>query len=118
MNAGNQGSERKISEVFLEFSEPLWVRADRSATREELERALRVAWLAWNAMVADTLNADGAAVSRLREQMQDVPELTTVFDLMLRRKKSVFPHDLRLVKRYTVVDQDGQWRLRVEAAAV
>jgi hypothetical protein len=36
---------------------------------------------------------------------------------MIRRKKSLFGHDLRLVGEYKLVQHEGEWRLRVEARA-
>jgi hypothetical protein len=116
MTTDPQQTDRKISEVFLEFSEPLWVREDHKATRVEIERALKIAWLAWNSAVTDALRGEKEALGRLRENLVDAPEVLTVCELMLRRKMRLYAHDLRLVINYQIVGDDGEWRLQVKAA--
>jgi len=117
MTSKQQATGRKISEVFLEFSEPLWVTDGRTPTRAELERALRISWLVWNSAVSDAIGGNDAALRRLRESLGDVPAMLKVCELLLRRKKHLYAGDLRLITSYQIVDENGKWRLEVEAAA-
>jgi hypothetical protein len=117
MMTGPQETDRKISEVFLEFSEPLWVREGRKATRIEIERALKIAWLAWNSAVTDAIRGEEEALGRLRANLADTPEVLRVCELLLRRKRQLYSDDLRLVINYQIIDDDGEWRLQVKAAS-
>jgi hypothetical protein len=109
--------DTKISEAFLEFADPLLVKEQGPPTPEEVESVLRLASIAWNAVVFDTVRGNTDWVTKVRRQVADEPPLAALMEQMILRKKSLFGHDLRLVGEYKLVEQDGQWRLRVEARA-
>ena len=117
MTSKQPATGRKISEAFLEFSEPLWVTDGRTPTRAELERALKISWLVWNSAVSDAIGGNDAALRRLRESLGDVPAMLKVCELLLRRKKHLYAGDLRLITGYQIVDENGKWRLEVQAAS-
>lgn len=108
-------ADLKISEAFLRFSEPLWVRETGRASQVEMERALKLAWMVWNSAVVDALQGNNTAVERMRESLADTPEVLKVCELMLRRKLSVYGNDLRIIMDYQLEDDGGQWRLQVKA---
>jgi hypothetical protein len=109
--------DRKISEAFLEFAEPLLVKEQGPPTPEEIESVLRLASTAWNAVVFDTVRGNTDWVTKVRKQVADQPPLAALMERMILRKKSLFGHDLRLIGEYKLVEQGGEWRLRVEARA-
>ena len=109
--------DTKISEAFLEFAQPLLVKEQAPPTPEETENALKLAFMVWNAVVYDTIRGNTDWVTKVRKQVADHPPLAALMDQMTLRKKSLFGHDLRLVGEYKLVEQDGEWRLRVEARA-
>jgi hypothetical protein len=107
--------EPKISETFLEFAEPILGNEIGSLTAEEIEQALRVPFVVWNAVVYDTVHGNAEWVTRVREQVAQDPQLTLLIDGLITRKQTQFGHDLRLVGKYEIVETNGEWRLRVEA---
>jgi hypothetical protein len=107
--------EAKISETFLKFAEPILGNESGSLTAEEIEQALRVPFVVWNAVVYDTVHGNAEWVTRVREQVAQDPQLTLLIDGLITRKQTQFGHDLRLVGKYEIVETNGEWRLRVEA---
>jgi hypothetical protein len=106
-----------ISEAFLEFAEPVLVKEQGPPTPKEVESVLRLASTVWNAVVFDIVRGNTDWVTKVRKQVADQPPLAALMEQMILRKKSLFGHDLRLVGECTLVEQDGEWRLRVEARA-
>jgi hypothetical protein len=117
LTSEQKGTDRKISEAFLEFSEPLWVSEAGKPTRVELERALKLSWLVWNFSVTDAVRGTNDALARLRVSLEDTPGVLKVCELMLRRKQRLYAGDLRVITDYKIVDDGGEWRLQVKAAA-
>jgi hypothetical protein len=109
--------ERKISESFLEFAEPLLEFEDKPPTQDEVEKCLQLASTVWNAVVFDTVRGNTKFITQVRQLMAGHPPMTELVEAMILRKQSGFGHDLRLVGDYKVVQHDGEWRLRVEARA-
>jgi hypothetical protein len=107
--------EAKISETFLKFAEPILGNESSSLTAEEIEQALRIPFVVWNAVVYDTVHGNAEWVTRVREQVAQDPQLTLLIDGLITRKQTQFGHDLRLVGKYEIVETNGEWRLRVEA---
>jgi hypothetical protein len=106
--------ESKISTAFLEFAQPI-LGEEGSLTAEEIEQILRVAFVAWNAVVYDTVHGNTEWVTRLRTQVAPDAALSGVVEDLIARKRARFGNDLRLVGTYKVVERDGEWRLRVGA---
>lgn len=107
--------ETKISETFLEFSEPILGTEIGSLTAEETEKGLSIAFVVWNAVVYDTVHGNTEWVTRLRKQVELDSQLTVLIDGLITRKQTRFGPDLRLVDKYEIVETNGEWRLRVEA---
>lgn len=74
-----------------------------------------MAFVAWNAVVYDTVHRNTEWVTRLRTQAAPDAALPAVVESLIERKRTQFGNDLRLVGTYKMVERDGEWRLRVEA---
>jgi len=109
--------DRKISETFLEFAEPLLEKEGAPPTAQEAERVLQLASTIWNSVVYDTVHGNTEWVTRLRNQIAGHPPLEALIEQMILRKQSLFGHDLRLVGEFKILEKDGEWRLRAEARA-
>ena len=107
--------EAKISETFLKFAEPILGNESGSLTAQEIEKVLGIAFVAWNAVVWDTVHGNTEWVTRVRKQVAQDSQLTVLIDGLITRKQIQFGHDLRLVGKYEIVETNGEWRLRVEA---
>jgi hypothetical protein len=109
--------DRKISETFLEFAEPLLEKEGAPPTAQEAEKVLQLASTIWNAVVYDTVHGNTEWVTRLRNLIADQPPLVALIEQMILRKQSSFGHDLRLVGEFKILEKNGEWRLRAEARA-
>jgi len=107
-------SDSKISAAFLAFAQPI-LGEEGSLTAEQIEQVLRVAFVAWNAVVYDTVYGNTEWVTRLRTQVAPDAALSAVVEDLIARKRNLFGNDLRLVGHYKMVERDGAWTLRVEA---
>ena len=92
--------ETKMSEVLLEFVEPY---SQYWRTKEELNKLLGVAVIAWNAALLPgnerkkiIENALKAAPPEIRQDMK------AIVDEMIQRKETHFAHNKRLIMNYQV----------------
>jgi hypothetical protein len=61
--------ERKISETFMEFAEPLLGFGNEAPTKEQIETVLKVAFTIWNSVVLDAVNGNSHYVDELRNYL-------------------------------------------------
>jgi hypothetical protein len=87
----------KISEAFLEFAEPLLEKEGAPPTREEIEKALGLAFLVWNAVVYDTVHRNTEWVTRVRNQVAGERPIAAFVEQLIERKRNLFGHDQGLV---------------------
>jgi hypothetical protein len=109
---------RKISETFLEFVAPLTSQLGPTATEAELEQALKIGFIVWNAVVFDALEPGGHHVDealRLTAQHEPVRQLT---EYLIDHKRRHFKNDLRLIGNYQLYRNRGELRLRAEARSL
>jgi hypothetical protein len=107
--------QTKISEAFLNFAEPRLGTEPQSRTREEVDGALKLALIVWNAVVFDTVRGNTDWVMKVRKQVVEQPPIAALVEELIARKQTQLGYDLRLVGRYEIVERDGEWRLHVEA---
>jgi hypothetical protein len=108
--------DKKISETFLAFAEPLFMEgADTAPTRHQVEQILKVAFTVWNAIVFDTVHGNDRYVSDLRKLMAKDPLSVAIVEGMITRKLTEFADDLRVIGDYELYEKNGEWRLRAEA---
>jgi hypothetical protein len=106
---------RKISETFFAFAAPLLEAADANATKEQVEKALKIAFTVWNSVVYDTVNGKARWVSQIRQLAAKDPESSALMEMMITRKKKMFRDDLRLIGEYRLTRRSGEWHLWAEA---
>jgi hypothetical protein len=107
--------DRKISETFLHFAEPLLEALGPSATDDQMEQSLKIAFTVWNAVVYETVNGDKRFLDMAHELTAHEPAMAGLVDFLVARKRRVFGDDHRLIGEYKFVFKDGERRLRVEA---
>jgi len=106
--------DRKISETFMEFAEPLVATLGQDATESQLEEALKVAFTVWNAVVYESANGETRFLDILRESMSSEPLLAAGIEQLIARKYSLFADDHRVVGQYKLTRKDGELRLWAE----
>lgn len=85
---------RKASEVFLEYSEPFITYAfkNKRITAKDLEYALRIPWMIWNAYVLTNHQKNSVDhLANIHLLIGDQPpEIKNLMNLMHQRKQTVF----------------------------
>jgi hypothetical protein len=107
-------SANKLSEVILEYAEPLMNVADGG---ELEERAIRMSVTLWNA----SLLPKQKALETMEPALDDMAkgdqllksEFHMMFELMYNRKQSLFSNDTRFIVDYTLEENDEGFNLRV-----
>jgi len=107
--------DRKISETFLHFAEPLLEALGPSATDDQMEHSLKIAFTVWNAVVYETVNGDRHFLDMAHELTAHEPAMVAMVDFLIARKRRLFGNDHRLVGEYKFIYKDGERRLRAEA---
>ena len=75
--------DRKISETFLHFAEPLLQGLGPDATKHQMDEALKIAFTVWNAVVYEMANGETRFLDMLRESMAPRPD-QAVFNVGFR----------------------------------
>jgi hypothetical protein len=98
--------DRKISETFLDFAAPLLQEMPADALEEAFERALKVAYAVWNAVVYADVADDPRFLRDVRREIEEKPELARLVETLILRKRSLFGDDGRCI---------GTWEVRKTA---
>jgi hypothetical protein len=107
--------DRKISETFMEFAEPLLGTVDGIPTKEQIDTVLKVAFTIWNSVVLDTTNNSPHYVKELRRYLAGHVLPEALVEQMIFRKQTMFGNDLRMIGNYRIVKKNGEWHLWAEA---
>lgn len=107
--------DRKISETFLEFAEPLLVPLGPRATEYEMNQVLQIAFVVWNAVVYETVKQDAHCLQMLKDLTAGQPEVVSLVNQLIERKRRQFGSDHRLVGDFKLTIQGGELNLRAEA---
>lgn len=107
--------DRKISETFLEFAEPLLVPLGPRATEDEMNQALQIAFAVWNAVDYETANDDTHYLKMLQDLTAGQPDVAAIVNQLIERKRHRFGNDHRLVGNFKLTIQEGELNLRAEA---
>ena len=75
--------DRKISETFLHFAEPLLEPLGPFATQEQENQALQIAFTVWNAVVYDAANGDTHFLTMLQDLTGGQPEVAALVAFMI-----------------------------------
>lgn len=107
--------DRKISETFLEFAQPLLIPLGSSATEYELNQVLQIAFVVWNAVVYETVNQDAHCLDMLEDLTAAEPEAALLVNQLIQRKRHQYGDDHRLVGEFKVTIRGDEVNLRAEA---
>jgi len=107
--------DRKISEVILEFGEPMLGQLDMT-DKFEMESAVRLLITIWNAVALDqqlkTRHYEDQMMKLLEETAGDFDGIARK---LIKRKKRKYSSDPRTVGHHEIVMRDGGLILRAEA---
>jgi len=106
---------RKISETFLHFAEPLLDPLGPRATIDQMEQALKLAFTVWNGVVYDEVNGNTHYLDLMRNQARHDRDIAALVDRLIARKCKLFGDDIRLVGEFKLTRTGGEIRLRAEA---
>ena len=107
--------DKKISENFLDFAAPLLDTLPENPGEAELDPMLKVAFMAWNAVVyADAVN-NQKFLSEMRTLLGHDAISFAIVEGMIRRKRDLFGDDHRLIGEYKIIKENGGFKLRAEA---
>ena len=107
--------DKKISETFLQFAEPLLEPLGPDATEHNMEEALKIAFTVWNAVVYETVNGETRHVEMVRELTAQHSEVAAVVSHMIDRKHRHFGDNHRLVGEFKLTHKGDELRLWAEA---
>lgn len=107
--------DRKISETFLHFAEPLLSGLGPKATDDQMNEALKIAFVVWNSVVYDTVNGETKLVDQLRQSTLHDPDMALFIAQLIFRKHNLFGDDHRLVGEFKLTRTNGELNLRAEA---
>jgi len=118
-----QAAQGKISLRLIEFAEPMIaeaVRGDCDPTTADLESVLKLVVTIWNAKVMEQIGRGSGYVDEIeRLMLQDShlpPKAKYMTKLMLERKITEFPDDLRFIGDFEVyTTPNGEMRVKAEA---
>ena len=100
--------DRKISETFLDFTAPLLQGIPSESLERGVQKALEVAFTAWNAVIfADVLD-NHSHIDHIRRLTAGEPMVAVIMEQMIARKRALFPDDWRLIGDWDVTrTKDG-----------
>jgi hypothetical protein len=103
--------DRKISETFLQFAEPLLETMGPQATQGQMEQLLQLTFTVWNAVVY----ADATANPQFLDYLRKVTGNDPLIAGLITRKRELFGDDHRLIGEYKLTRKAGQLHLWAEA---
>lgn len=107
--------DRKISETFLDFADPLLLVLPTPAAKREYEQILQIAFVVWNAVVYADAVGDDTHLKEVRRLMGGDATSRLITEQLIGRKRALFGADHRLVGEHKVTRQDGGFKLWAEA---
>jgi hypothetical protein len=107
--------DRKISDTFLQFAEPLLDAFGPNVTEAQMEQPLMIAWTVWNAVVYADAGTNKQMLENVQASMGHDPQLKGFAQFLIDRKRTLFGDDHRLIGEYKLFRKDGEVRLRAEA---
>lgn len=115
MNGSPAYPDRKISETFLHFAEPLLHDLDSEAPEQRAQVALELAFVAWNAVIfADVLN-NHRHLDEIRRLLAGKPETVLLMEQLIARKRALFADDERMIGTWEVTRTEDGINLRADA---
>lgn len=118
MGGGRYGGI-KMSEVLLDFAEPMLHGFSLPEDREAFVGALKVASMLWNEAVFPGKGGSKALYARLKEATGGFPgpEMEKLFDAVIARRRLLYPDLDRMITGVHVsMDDDGRCTVKVSSA--
>lgn len=113
------GRSAKMSEVLLDFAEPLLEEFSLPEDRVAFETALKLSAILWNVSVNPPEGGVKAVYAKLEAGMGSPPDpaMEQVFDEMIARGRARYPHVRRMIMQVDVdIDDRGTCRVNVASA--
>lgn len=107
--------DREISETFLDFAAPLLQAMPADALEEAFERALKVAYTVWNAVVYAEVAGDPRFLRDIRREVEDKPVIARLVEDLIHRKRSLFGDDRRCIGTWEVTKTVDGFDVRADA---
>ena len=110
---------KTISRTLLEFAKPLLRFAGDEPTRDNLEKALKIAVIIWNAVVLEQFGFEGKYLAQARKlvEAEALPTAVQVFESMVEHKMQAFAQDRRIILGYEVIEENGRLGVNVESGS-
>jgi hypothetical protein len=112
--ADDESHQRNISEMFLDFADPIVETLPEDGNAAQMEHALKIAYTMWNAMVLEEVKGDRHTLDLLHAAVVQHPEATILINALIDRKQTLFGSDHRLIGTYHVITKHGQLILRTD----
>lgn len=114
----NEKPQKKVSEIILEFGEPILSDLPVNHTKEEFEGSLRFIVCVWNAIILDVRDkCDENEKTLLHAISHGPPFMIEVLKMLILRKKTMYAKYLYGIGDYQVIERDGGFVFRAEARA-
>jgi len=98
--------DRKISETFLLFAAPLI--HPEGGSQRRYDQVMQVAFTAWNAVIHADFLGDDYYLKHVRTLTSNDPELSSLIEGLIERKRELFGDDPRMIGKYRVTKtEDG-----------
>ena len=111
--------ELKMSEVLLDFAEPMLAGLTLPEDRAPFETAIKMASVLWNAAVSPPEGGLARVYAMFEREMGEPidEEVKAMFDRVVRRGRARYPHVRRIIVQAKVdVDDEGTCRVRVASS--
>lgn len=106
---------RKISETFLHFAEPIIHDLPSEAPEHQAREALKVSFTVWNAVIFADVLSDPGYLDEIRRLTAGNPEVGVLVDQMIDRKRALFADDDRLIGDWEVTRRPEGINVRADA---
>ena len=93
----DESPQRKTSEMFLDFADPIMDSLPEDVSAAQMEHALKIAYTVWNAMVRYEVKGDRHTLDLLHAAVVQHPEATILINALIDRKQTLFGCDHRLI---------------------
>jgi len=114
-NARSRFPDRKISEAFLSFAQPLFQDLPAESLVRHVGKVLEVAYTVWNAVVfADVLGED-RYLAEAQHRLGSDPAATALVEMLISRKRILFGDDARIIGTYEVRKTADGFNVRADA---
>jgi len=110
--------QRKISETFLDFADPIMETLPEDVSAAQMDRTLKIAYTVWNAMVLHEVKGDRHYLDLIQAAVGQDPDVTTLVSALMERKRTRFRSDHRLIGIYEIIEKHGELILRADVRAI